>query len=149
MARNYLQGRYVPHNPHKYKGNVKNIVFRSSWERAFMRYCDLSAKVKYWSSEEVSEGMVIPYISPKDEQIHRYYMDFKIVTGVGKVVLIEIKPFAQTRMPKVPKRQTKRYLNECLTYAINEAKWMAASNYCKKVGWDFKIITEKQLFKSK
>jgi hypothetical protein len=36
-------------------------------------------------------------------------------------------------------------LVESLTYLKNEAKWKAASEYCKDRGWEFKIVTEKEL----
>lgn len=149
MARNFKQGKFVPKNPEKYKGNVKNIVFRSSWEFEMFKYCDKNKKIKFWSSEEISEEMIIPYISPKDGKIHRYFMDLKIVDSNDNTTLIEIKPFSQTRPPKVPTRQTKKYLLECLTYAVNEAKWKAAHKHCKERGWKFLIMTEKQIFKDK
>ena len=39
------KGRYKPENPKKYKGDSGNIVYRSLWERKFMRYCDLNENV--------------------------------------------------------------------------------------------------------
>ena len=38
-------GKYKPLNPQKYKGNVSNIIYRSSWEKRFMIYCDKTRAV--------------------------------------------------------------------------------------------------------
>ena len=64
-----------------------------------------------------------------------------------KKMLLEVKPAAQTQPPKSPKRRTKRYISEVMTYGVNEAKWKAAREYCKDKGWEFRIITEAELFK--
>jgi len=32
------------------------------------------------------------------------------------------------------------------TYAKNTAKWKAAEEYCRKKGWKFKILSEKDIF---
>ena len=39
------KGRYTPKNPNKYKGNPHRIVYRSLWERKFMKYCDFNDAV--------------------------------------------------------------------------------------------------------
>ena len=39
-----------------------------------MRYCDLNESVYQWQSEEI----IIPYKSPIDNRIHRYFPDFFI-----------------------------------------------------------------------
>ena len=38
-------GKYKPLSPQKYKGNVSNIIYRSSWEKRFMIYCDKTRAV--------------------------------------------------------------------------------------------------------
>lgn len=141
------KGKYRPVNRHKYRGNPSEIVYRSLLELRFMRYCDQNQNVIEWSSEEV----VIPYRSPVDNKIHRYFPDFLITVkdqhNAVHTYLIEIKPDKQTVQPQKPKdnRGKKRYLREAKTYAINEAKWNAAIAYCEKQGWQFKILTEKTL----
>ena len=50
-------GKYIPHNPKKYKGNASKIIWRSTWELKLCKHLDLSDKVLLWSSEEI----VIPY----------------------------------------------------------------------------------------
>lgn len=137
-------GKYLPSNPKKYKGNYNNIIYRSLWERKFMVYCDLSAHVLEWSSEEI----VIPYRSPLDGKVHRYYPDFyvKIKTLEDiKVYIVEVKPFKQTIEPKPPKKKTKQYLNEVFAYTKNQAKWKAAREWCADMRYEFKIITEIEL----
>jgi hypothetical protein len=137
-------GKYLPSNPKKYKGNYNNIIYRSLWERKFMVYCDLNDHIIEWSSEEI----VIPYRSPLDGKVHRYYPDFyvKIKTlEEVKVYIVEVKPLRQTLEPKPPKRKTKQYLNEVFAYTKNQAKWKAAREWCADRRYEFKIITEVEL----
>lgn len=145
MAMKFLQGRYNPKNPSKYKGNSSNIVYRSSWELRLMNYLDCNSNVLKWSSETV----IIPYRSPKDEQIHRYFIDFyaEINDGNGGIrkLLIEVKPKAQTMPPKEPKKKTKSFLNSCVTYAVNQAKWDAARRFVEINNMEFVIMTEVEL----
>jgi hypothetical protein len=138
------KGRFAPKNPQKYKGDPSNIVYRSSWELRMMKYLDDHPSVIWWASEELP----IPYYSPVDKRVHRYFPDFIVKMkgrdGKERTVIIEVKPEKQTK-PPTQKRKTKRFLEEAVTYAINEAKWKAADLFCKEHGWQFKIITEKEL----
>lgn len=127
--------------PQKYVGDHTNIVMRSSWETMFANWCDKNPAIAKWSSEET----IIPYRCPTDEKIHRYFVDFKITTTAGKTYLVEVKPMKQTQPPAFPGRRTQRYLTESLTFMKNQAKWKAATEYCKDRGWEFKIITEHEL----
>ena len=140
-----VKSKYKPSYPSKYKGDPNNIICRSSWERKFCRYCDLNESVISWGSEE----FWIPYLSPVDNRVHRYFPDFimkvRESSGQVKTYVIEVKPGKQTVPPKKPKRQTKSYLYECKTYAVNQAKWKAAVEFCKDHMIEFKIITEKEL----
>ena len=139
------RGRYIPTYPKKYKGDPSNIIYRSLWERKFMVYCDRNDRILEWGSEE----FFIPYRSPLDGKIHRYFPDFyiKVQENTGKIkrYLIEVKPLKQTTKPKKPKRQTKGYIREAFEYARNQAKWKAAREYCADRMWEFKVITEKEL----
>ena len=140
-----IKSRYKPSYPEKYQGNPNNIICRSSWERKFCRWCDLNKSIVSWASEEFS----IPYVSPVDNRVHRYYPDYLIKvkesTGKVKTYVIEVKPKKQTAPPKKPKRQTKGYLYEMKTYAVNQAKWKAAVEFCEDRRIEFKIITEQEL----
>jgi len=139
------KSKYYPSFPKKYKGNPNNIICRSSWERKFCRWCDLNENILEWGSEE----FYIPYISPIDNRVHRYFPDFivkvKESSGQIKTYIVEVKPKKQTLPPKTPKRQTKSYLYECKTYAVNQAKWKAAVEFCEDRRIGFKIITEEEL----
>ena len=139
------KGRYRPSNPKKYKGDSSNIIYRSLWERKFMVYCDNQTKILEWGSEEI----VLPYRSPIDNKVHRYYPDFyiKVRESNGKIkrYIIEIKRKKQTVEPKMKKRKTKGYIYEVYEYAKNQAKWKAAEEFCKDRMWEFKVLTEDEL----
>ena len=139
------KGKYYPSFRRKYKGDPTNIVYRSLWERKFMVYCDKNQNILEWASEEIA----IPYRSPIDNRVHRYFPDFymkvKETNGKIKNYVIEVKPAKQTKPPKKPKRQTKGYIREAYEYARNQAKWKAAREYCADRMWEFKVITEKEL----
>ena len=138
------QGRFKPRNPGKYKGDPSNIIYRSSWEKKFMLWCDCNLNVLEWGSEEI----VIPYRSPLDRRVHRYFPDFYVKSrdknGSTVKRLIEVKPYAQTKAPK-PGRKTKKLLTEIATWGVNQAKWKAAKEYCKDRRWEFVILTENEL----
>jgi hypothetical protein len=139
------KGKFKPKNYQKYKGNPTNITYRSLLERRFMVYCDETPSILEWSSEEV----VVPYVSPVDNRYHRYFVDFyaQIRGKDGKLnsYLLEIKPKKQATEPEIKSRITKQYINEVVTYAINQAKWKAATEFCKDRGWEFKVLTEDHL----
>ena len=139
------KGKYQPSHPKKYKGDPTNIIYRSLWERKFMRYCDMNECILEWGSEE----MFVWYRSPIDNKAHRYFPDFyiKVKESSGKIkkYIIEIKPLRQTAPPPKPKRQTQGYLREAYEYARNQAKWEAAKEWCLDRGYEFRVFTEKEL----
>lgn len=139
------KGKFQPRNPQKYLGDPTNIVYRSRWELVFMGWLDTHPGVLQWGSEE----LIIPYRSPIDNRIHRYFPDFiiKKKSQDGKIdtVVVEIKPKAQCSPPKIQTKANKRYITEVQTWGINSSKWEAATNYCKDRGWKFEIITEVEL----
>ena len=139
------KGKFSPKNPNKYKGDPTNIIFRSLWERKLMVYLDENKAIVQWSSEEIA----IPYRSPLDNRIHRYFPDFYVkavdANGNLKEMLLEVKPKKETIEPKKKKRVTKQYITEVTTWGKNQAKWKAAEDYCSDRGWEFKLITEKEL----
>ena len=139
-----IKSRFKPAYPKKYKGDSRNIICRSSWERRFCNYCDLNENILQWGSEE----FWIPYRAP-DGKVRRYFPDFLIKvkesTGELKTYVIEVKPKKQTLKPKPRKKVTKSYLYECKTYEVNKAKWKAAREWCADRKVEFKIVTEKEL----
>ena len=140
------KGKYIPINRKKYVGNSSQVIYRSLWERKLMVYCDRNEKVIEWGSEEV----IVPYRSPWDGKMHRYFPDFymkvKQTNGTYKKFIIEVKPKAQCKEPiKTPKRKTKKWYKEVQTWGINQAKWKSAIDYCENRGMEFKILTEDHL----
>ena len=137
---------YRPSYPKKYKGDPNNIICRSTWERKFCRYCDLNENIISWASEE----FFIPYVSPLDNKVHRYFPDYLIKVreqnGETKTYLIEVKPKKQTKPPVKKSRATKSFIYETKTYAVNQAKWKAAKEWCDDRKIEFKIITEDELY---
>ena len=141
----YHQGKFNPVNPHKYVGNASNIIFRSSWEKKLFIWLDSNDSILRWFSEEI----YIPYISPVDNRVHRYFVDvgfeYKNRQGEIKRVLCEVKPYKQTMMPEAKGKNKQKFLTEIQTYAVNTAKWKAARTWASEHGWDFTILTEKEL----
>ena len=139
------KGKYRPNNPLKYKGDYRNIIYRSLWELKFMKYCDGNQNILEWGSEE----FWLPYRSPLDNKVHRYFPDFyiKVRETTGKInkMIIEVKPKRQCSEPKRPKKKTRGYIYEVREYAKNQAKWKAAKTYCLDRGYEFKILTENEL----
>ena len=139
------KGYFKPRNPSKYMGDPTTIIYRSSWELKLMRYLDSHSDVIKWASEEFS----IPYVSPIDGKVHRYFPDFLVnkrnLNKSIETVVIEVKPKIQTTAPTVQKKANKRYIREVYTWGVNSAKWEAAKRYCDHREWKFVIMTEHEL----
>lgn len=135
-------GYFRPKNTNKYKGDYRNIVYRSLWEKNCMMFFDKSPDVVQWSSEEIT----IPYYDEGDKRVHRYFPDFWVKWKNGKQTLIEVKPQKET-VPPTSQKRTKRYINEAFTYIKNTCKWQAAEEYCKDHKMQFDIWTEVKLGK--
>lgn len=138
----YQQGIYVPLNPEKYEGDG-DIRYRSGWEKRLMRWFDINTSVILWNSE----GLVVPYLSPIDNNVHRYYVDFlakmRLKDGSIRTYAIEVKPKSQMLPSKAKNRQ--RLLTETSTYLVNQAKWTYAKEYCLKLGVAFIVLNEEDL----
>ena len=137
---------YHPKYPEKYKGDINKIISRSSYESRFYRWCDENPAVISWASEPFS----IPYKDYTGKK-RNYYPDvwFQCIDKEEnkKTYLIEIKPYKETIPPKNHKRKKQStLLYEQKTWETNKRKWNAARNLCKLKGWEFLLITEKQLF---
>ena len=141
-----LQGKYRPLHPEKYKGNVSNILYRSSWEREFMKWCDSRVQVLEWQSEEKA----IWYYDPVAKKKRRYFPDFIVKyernDGIICEEVIEVKPKRQIEgPPRNPKRRTKAWMRSVQTYMTNLAKWKAAAEWAENRGLSFRLISEKEL----
>jgi hypothetical protein len=130
--------------PEKYVGNLNEIVSRSSWETRFLNWLDANKNVVLYSSET----LVIPYISPIDNKPHRYFVDFiakiKNRNDEIKTYAIEIKPKHET-LPPVMKKNKATYAEALKTFLINQAKWKAATAFCRSKGIEFIVLTEDDL----
>ena len=139
MAR-FAQGKYKLKNPEKYVG-TKTPTYRSSWEFAFMRFCDEHPNVEKWASEAIK----IPYRNPLTGKQTIYVPDFFIAyankAGKQKVELIEVKPENQS----IKERLGKSRANQA-HWIINQAKWEAARAWCKQKGIFFRVVTESDIF---
>ena len=138
----YFQGLFKPINPQKYKGNPTRICFRSSYEYKLLSYLDKHPDIVWYSSEELS----IPYRSPLDKRLKRYYPDI-LCKSKNEIIMIEVKPRYQCSPPVLTegKKMTASHKRAVITYLINDAKWRAAEAYCEDRGWRFKIMTETEL----
>ena len=139
-------GKFKPQNPDKYIGDHTKIIYRSSWECKVMSWLDKNPDIVSWASEE----LIIQYISPVDGKWHRYFPDFLVKSktrdGSFKTILIEVKPKKQTKEPEKKKRITKQYITEVTTWGVNQAKWKAAETYCRERNWEFRLMTEDDIF---
>jgi len=140
MALKYSKGHFQPRNPTKYVGKG-SIIYRSSWELAFMNFCDTNRNILEWASESIK----IPYRNPLTGKQSIYVPDFLVIyqnkTGKKVAELIEIKPKKQSVLTE------KLNSKERATVAINYAKWEAAAKWCKRNQIAFRVITEEQIFK--
>lgn len=142
---NFKQGIYKPKNPKKYNGTYP-IIYRSGLELKSFRYLDNNPNIITWGSESV----VVPYQSPADGKLHRYFVDLvavlKTKSGEIKKLLIEVKPEKQTKPPTHSnKKKQSTIIYENYQWAINQAKWTAAKSWCSSKGYLFIILNEKHL----
>jgi hypothetical protein len=136
----FARGKFVPQHPDKYVG-LKMPIYRSSWELSFMRFCDTNVSVQKWASEAVQ----IPYRDPLTGRNTVYVPDFFIQyadkNNRMNIELIEIKPASQTILERVGKNKYNQ-----AQFIKNQAKWAAASLWCKQQGIKFRIVNENDLF---
>lgn len=144
----FNQGYYKPNNPSKYAGPTP-IIYRSSWERKFMMWCDKNEKVSMWSSEPVE----IPYLSRQDSTKRKYYPDFYFKAiqpdKTTKEYLVEIKPKQQIIKPEPPRVNSKKALKSykflAEQYVKNMDKYNAAKEFCSQRNWNFIVLTEETI----
>ena len=158
----YKQGNFIPENKDKVlKLNSQGgIYYRSGYELKIYKYLDVCERVKHWGAEFIE----IPYSKRSVKKTdwgeyiyettnHRYYPDvyyeLESADGTIKKIIGEIKPYSETLMPTIPKRATKKQL-ENFEYAMkmwnsNMYKWERAIEYANNREMEFVIITEKYL----
>ena len=138
----FAQGKYTLKNPAKYIGTTVP-TYRSSWEFAFMKFCDEHNSVRNWASEAVK----IPYRNPLTGKATVYVPDFFIAyadrNGKQRAEVIEVKPDNQTTLESAGRNKYKQ-----AQVVLNMAKWEAAKKWCKDKGLYFRVVTEKDIFHS-
>jgi hypothetical protein len=145
---NFKSGFFSPLIPSRYKGSFP-IIYRSSLELKFFRWCDSSSSpVIEWTSE----SYIVPYQSPLDGKIHKYFIDNSITlkdkNGVEHKFLVEIKPLRMTKPPtESKKKSTATLLYEKTNWIKNQSKWRSAEQFAAKKGMKFIILTEEDLIK--
>jgi hypothetical protein len=139
-SRKFAKGKFTPKNPAKYVG-TKIPYYRSSWEWNFMNMCDTNPGVQKWASEAIT----IPYRDPLTNRNTIYLPDFFIqyVDKHNKLhhEVIEIKPASQHILERVGKNKYNQ-----AQFIKNQAKWAAATAYCKQNGLTFRVINEDDIF---
>ena len=135
----YKQGYINPASCKKLFESIRHqpIIYRSSWERRFIYWCESCKNVKQWGSE----CTCIRYFNPVDQKTHRYYPDFVVEMVDGTTLIVEIKPSNQTVPPTADNSWASR------AYAINSAKWATLKTICEERGYKFCILTEKTINK--
>ena len=139
MTRSYIQGKYEPKNPEKYKGSYP-IIYRSSWELKVMQEFDNNSSILVWASESVK----IPYYNPFTQKNTVYVPDFivtyKDANGVCKTEIIEVKPLKETTMVEAKSEKSK------MAVILNNCKWQAANQYAAQHGVGFRVMTEYNIY---
>lgn len=145
--KSHNQGLYKPRHPEKYRGDITKIRFMSSWELHMDKFLDNNPNILRWSSE----AFAIPYVKPTDGKVHKYWPDYWVEyrNKHGEIVqeVWEVKPESQTKQPKTRGKKKKTQIRESINYAVNVAKWEAATQFCSKYGMKFRIISENAMFK--
>lgn len=163
------QGYYKAVNKDKYIGDSSLIIYRSSWEYKFCKYCDMSPSVLRWSSEPIK----IPYYDrvSKLEECHKLGLDpnnpanwevknyntdfwFELDKGNGEKekIFVEIKPSNKLKKPVPPNRDAPMKVQRAFNiaakeYLINEAKFAALKEWAHRNNSKFYVFTEETLEK--
>lgn len=131
--------RFIPKNREKYKGNLKLLISKSSWEHQFMIFLDRHPNVLEWKYE----SYYIDYFNPIENKIRKYVPDFwfKYIDSNGEIkeCIVEIKPYKKISLRKRATRIEKA------EFIVNESKFKAADKYCKERNIEYKILTEKEI----
>jgi len=163
------QGYYHVQYPEKYIGSPSGIIFRSSWEYSFCKWCDMSESVTAWSSEPTScsyydkvsklnecKKLGLDPNNPRNWVKKNYHVDFwvkiKKADDIYEKWFIEIKPKSKLFKPKPPQsnaslKEQKRFNTLAKEFLINEEKFKAMKEWSEKNGAKFYVFTEVELTK--
>ena len=138
---NAKTGKFFMSHPEKFCG-AQAPEYKSELELLFMKYADSSPAVLSWGYET----SVIRYLdeSQYPAKVRRYFIDFvckvKAADGGVKTVWVEIKPEKEASRPS-----RKCCKETMLTWVRNQCKWKAARQLAAAKGYEFKVLTERQL----
>lgn len=140
-----LHGVYTPVNLEKYKG--KGLPqFKSRLELKLMHYLDKSAAITEWCYEpfaiKYEDKSVLD--ANKKGKIRKYYVDFTATiknAGTIRKVWIEVKSINEVSLSK----KSLKNVNENQTYIKNMSKWVVAKKLAKQQGFEFMIVTDRDL----
>ena len=136
---NWAKGFYTPKNPEKYIGNHKPL-YRSGWELRIMMFLDENKHILKWASEAIK----IPYTNPLTGKRANYIPDFFVVYENKhhntSAEIIEVKPKSQTSLQEAKSR------NDKVAAIVNQAKFAAATAYCRQNGFVFRVLSEDSIF---
>lgn len=150
MSRGYYQiNDLKKHLKNPSKCLSEKVSARSGWEISMcVDFLDKHSSVLEWSSEEI----IILYQCPvRGMSTHRYFPDVwmkvKESNGNIKEYIVEIKPEIEFQQIKQPKRKNRAYIDRVNTWIVNQTKWEAARNYCKRLreqgkNIEFVVMTE-------
>ena len=135
----YSQGKYTVQNPSKYIGK-KEPTYRSSWEFAFMRFCDNNPAVLQWASEAIHVNYKNPFTGKNTIYVPDFLIVYQDKNGKQHGEVIEIKPSNETIM------ESARSARDKAAVALNMAKWTAAQKFCAAQGLRFRVVNEQDIF---
>jgi len=135
----YAQGKYQIQNPQKYVGN-KTPTYRSSWEFAFMQFCDNNPNVLNWASEAVHINYRNPLTGKNTIYVPDFLITYQDANGQQRAELVEIKPRKETTL------EGARNIRDQASAILNMAKWEAARAWCRANNLTFRVVTEDMIF---
>ena len=141
IGKGVARGKYTLKNPGKYAG-TKTPIYRSSWEWAFMQFCDNNPSVIGWASEAVRIPYKNPLTGKRTTYVPDFFVQYQDAKGKKRSEVIEIKPSNQTTL------ENARSTGQKVQTAINAAKWTSAQEWCQRKGIRFKVINEDQIFRN-
>lgn len=135
----YAQGKYQIQNPDKYVGN-KTPTYRSSWEFAFMQFCDNNPNVLNWASEAVHINYRNPLTGKNTIYVPDFLITYQDANGQQRAELVEVKPRKETTL------EGAKNIRDQAAAILNMAKWEAARAWCRAHNLTFRVVTEDMIF---
>lgn len=138
--RKFAQGKFQPRHPEKYIG-IGTPSYRSSWEFAFMTFCDNNPSITNWASESIKIPYRNPFTGKQTVYVPDFFINYVDKNGKMHAELIEVKPLKQTSL-----KEAGRSKHAQAHAVLNMAKWEAARAWCKQQGIFFRVISENDIF---